>query len=588
MFCDKCGNKLNDGDKFCEKCGSPVTVPEEPIAAAVVPDGGEAVSEAGPGAEAVSGGQGAAVSGDEVPNLEKKIMKNMEDELILEAGAAGASYGGYQGGQSQAGAHGGNGPVEYGYAGGNGQAHHNMHGSAGQNPYGGQQPPEYEYIGGNKKPEKKKSKKKKALIITLVSVLAAAIIALAVAAFLLSNPMNKFKSAIRDRDWTRAESLYEDKFEGNEKKEAKADELLKEEVEKLKSAYASGEMDYQNVKRHLTAIEDFWDDSCVEVALEEIRGLYDSRSAFEEGEAAMKSGDYSGAIEAYQGVVSSDPNYDKAQEQLKTAKSKYKEEVLSSAAAYEELKDYEAAIEEIEDALEVLPGDSGLQSRLSELEAAAESNEIASVLSQCETYAAQENYYGAMEELEDALELHPGNTELQNALTDYSTQYQTYMLKKAEEALGSDKNYETAIIVLDGALDTLGGDYPEIEQVLREKREEYVQAQLSQSQAANEASDIVGTWRGTWVRGGMTDMAASYFLMISGFDEDQMMLKMSADGGLYVQLIGETGNGTWQKGSGNTYILDVEGDTQEVTVKNGELTMDMDGIILVFEKDGAA
>ena len=40
MFCEKCGNKLNDGDKFCMKCGNPVpqdnapqqTVPAQPVA----------------------------------------------------------------------------------------------------------------------------------------------------------------------------------------------------------------------------------------------------------------------------------------------------------------------------------------------------------------------------------------------------------------------------------------------------------------------------------------------------------------------------------------------------------------------------
>lgn len=24
MFCEKCGNPVNDNDKFCQKCGAPV------------------------------------------------------------------------------------------------------------------------------------------------------------------------------------------------------------------------------------------------------------------------------------------------------------------------------------------------------------------------------------------------------------------------------------------------------------------------------------------------------------------------------------------------------------------------------------
>ena len=27
MFCEKCGNKMNEGEKFCEKCGTPVSTP---------------------------------------------------------------------------------------------------------------------------------------------------------------------------------------------------------------------------------------------------------------------------------------------------------------------------------------------------------------------------------------------------------------------------------------------------------------------------------------------------------------------------------------------------------------------------------
>ena len=102
MYCCNCGKKIDDNDKFCEHCGSPV-FRDEP--AAVIPGDGEHVSapeapdfsESGSvpvSAPAEAAGdtsepagtvpEGAdSVTGDTIPNLEKKIMKNMEDELIL-------------------------------------------------------------------------------------------------------------------------------------------------------------------------------------------------------------------------------------------------------------------------------------------------------------------------------------------------------------------------------------------------------------------------------------------------------------------------------------------------------------------------
>ena len=673
MFCTNCGYKLKDGDRFCENCGTPVenlvkTIKEEPAETQTENSAAEPTAEEEPGTdfekpeqpentemplentagqaaqpeeaaeplteatepipepvsvapedaaeptpESVPVGpeQPSEVSGDTIPELEKKIMKNMEDELILEMpeaamgdGARAYSESGHaenvgrshrEPGRGEAGAENRReqGPGENGMR----NQREPVRGEAGAEPQRtgayqeqpGNHPP-YEYIPGNRKPEKTKKKngKKKAWIIALSSLIAVLLIVLAVFAFLLSNPTNKLQSAIKNRDWKQVEAIYEKSFSGNEKKQAQADELLKNEVEAITSAYTSDSMDYQTAKGHLTAIAAFWNDDSVSDALVQIRELYDSRSAFDDGEKAMKAEDYETAIAEYKKVIKADSNYETAQKQLESARKSYRKAVLEEAEALEKKNDYDGAARTIAQALKILPGDSDLTKKQEEIEQSQEDYGIQSVLEQCKKAADQGNYYTAMEGAKEALAEHNGNADLQAALEEYKTKYQEDILKKAEDALGTDQNYEAALIVLDGALNTLGGDYPEIEQALREKKESYVQEQLKQSQQETDTAEFVGTWRGSQVTSDGVTMNADTFLYYAGLDSDQLLMIMRADGALHVQLLGETAEGTWKKTGDHTYTLTVEGADQIVTLENGRLTMDLDGVVLIFVREAAA
>ena len=450
--------------------------------------------------------------------------------------------------------------------------------------------PPYEYIPGNRKPEKTKKKngKKKAWIIALSSLIAVMLLVLAVFAFVLSNPANKLKAAIRDRDWTKVEAIYEKSFSGNEKKKAQADELIKNQVEAITSAYTSDSMDYQTAKGHLTAIAAFWDDASVSDALVQIRELYDSRSAFADGEKAMQAENYETAIAEYKKVIKADSNYETAQKQLEAAEKAYREAILDEVEALEKKDDYEEAAKKLAQALKILPGDEALIRKQEELEEAQEDYGIQSVLEQCKKAADQGNYYAAMEGTREALAEYSGNAELQAALEEYKAKYQEDILKKAADALGTNQNYEAALIVLDGALNTLGGDYPEIEQALREQKEAYVQEQLKQSQEETDIAAFVGSWRGSQVTfGGMTIDADTY-LQYAGLASDQLRMNMRSDGSMHVQLLGETADGTWKKTGDHAYVLTIEGSDQNVTLENGRLIMNLEDVELIFVREAAA
>lgn len=571
MYCCNCGKKLGDEDQFCDNCGTPVygetdmaaenQEREEKLQAeSLEPDeGGTAVleskadfEEAGPVSLEPSSGEGPALS-----DLERKIMKNMEDELILTMPEAAA------------------------------QSRESMGGSPlphAQPPYGNSQPepPFYGKETGGKTP-----KKKKVLIVTLACTVAVLAVTVAVFVFLLLSPENQLKECVGDRDWASASRLYEKSFRGNEKKEEKADEILRSAVDELKEEFIAGTMDYSTVKRHLKGIEKFWDDSYVEEVLEQVRELGDSREAFKDAQEYMQKEEYEDAIRLYGEVIESDANYETAKEKLETAKNRYKEKLLAEAEAYVEVKDYDSAIALVENGLEILTGDTMLDSRLEELQGEREEYGIEAILEEAKKLASQNNYFEAMEAARQGLEEKPGNDKLETALNNYSEKYKQDILAKAENAVGTDENYEAGILVFDSALNTLDGDYAKIEQTIREKREEYVQRQLEKSQRENEQSAIVGVWQGIMVSSDGLEAPMDQFLAWSGMQGMNTVIDCQPSGSFHLDILGETADGAWRRDeAGNgVYYLDVGGDVKQVRIDpSGRLHMNLNGIELTFEK----
>ncbi len=551
MYCEKCGAKLSDGSRFCESCGAPVEK------------------------------QG------EIPELEKKIMENMEDELILEMPEALREN--REGPAENRPPHGG-GERQPFYGGGENRPPHGTqaeHGPRGPRPEG---------AGGHKEPpshgggtEKKPSGKKKAVIITLICVIAALLIAVAVFIFVLMSPERKLSSYIEDRNWESAARVYEEKYAGSGK-EQEADALLKEAVDEIFSEYEDGTIDYPAAKSHLTAIADFWGDGYADEAMERLRALYDSRESFAEAEEAMERGQYREAIGLYAQVSEEDSNYKKAQERLEDAKREYRSQVFSEADSREASGDYDGAVSLLEEALEVLPGDGELSEHKEQLESERETYRIQSALDEAGRYASSGNYFAAVQRLEEALAESPESAELSEAYDGYCQKYEEDILAKAEAALGADQNYEAALIVLEKAIDSLNGEYPDIEQDFREKHEEYVQAQLAQSAQENEMARIAGAWQGSKVISGGLTLSAEDFLLYGGMSGERLYMELRTDGSLYVDLLGQEETGTWEKASGeNAYTLIIGGAGQEVTLEtDGTMRMDLGEAAIIFAKAPSA
>lgn len=101
--------------------------------------------------------------------------------------------------------------------------------------------------------------------------------------------------------------------------------------------------------------------------LAEVDALNESREAFARAETCFAQADYATAISEYSKVIEADANYETAVQQSTTAKELYKQQALSETETVSGKEECKTAIDKINDAMAVLPDDEELAQRYDEL-----------------------------------------------------------------------------------------------------------------------------------------------------------------------------------------------------------------------------
>lgn len=336
MFCENCGAKMADNDMFCQNCGKRIELPAaQPAPEQSVNQTEQSSSiqqeEQTAQNEAVSEQTTAtAVAEPQQNNIPQQNMAQPEPQV-------------------------------------NPYLQQNQQPQQNQNPYI-QQPQQNPYLQQNpyamqngqqfaQQPKKSNFKISKKMIIIGSSILAAVIIAIIVICILVSNannPVNKMINAINQGDYDTAEELYYDNYVALSDNQAVID-AIQAQVDAVEKSYKEGSIDYDTAMDKLNDI--YYLPMSYKTTLSDVKSeMYDLKSSadyLEQGNKYLEEKYYSNAIYYYNKVLENDTaNYKKAQEQKEKAINGIRQQYLDDAKKDFNNGDYRYAISDLQNALD--------------------------------------------------------------------------------------------------------------------------------------------------------------------------------------------------------------------------------------------
>ncbi len=96
--------------------------------------------------------------------------------------------------------------------------------------------------------------------------------------------------------------------------------------------------------------------------------------------------------------------------------------------------------------------------------------------------------------------------------------------------------------------------------------------------------ELLGTWRLTEIETYGITMDVEEFLEISGMQGTANEIELKKNGTFFMEMVGESGSGTWERQGGGILLTDEAGDSVEASYEDGKLSMNLEGVIMIFEK----
>ncbi len=226
-------------------------------------------------------------------------------------------------------------------------------------------------------------------------------------------------------------------------------EAMRTELTEAVDKYANNTITYEDATAIVNTIHEMFLQELSQdeaSAYAEIEALKKSKEMFDTGEEALEAKDYLKAIRSFECVISTDCNYESAEEKLAEAEDAYVEDVLAEAQTLIDQNAYDAALELLEKSSEEMPGIDAISEKITELQ-------VNYVLDMAETSAKSGDYEDALAILGEFDSTGAGTEVKENiakAYDTYSKEYVSMILQKVEQ-LRSNKNYIQAIQMLENA-----------------------------------------------------------------------------------------------------------------------------------------
>ncbi len=228
--------------------------------------------------------------------------------------------------------------------------------------------------------------------------------------------LDNFTILLDAGEYAKAAAMYQNTAIGNMQRENEIQGALADFAASAIKDYLEDRCDYDAANTDLDTVG-----RVVEQTGMELPALADSEKQLEEAKASkiaydsgcelMAGQDYAGAIVQFQKVVQGDSHYADAQEQIQTAAGFCKSAALTQAEAYAAEKDYDNALQTIEQTLAILPDDSDLKTK----QATYSQNYITAAIAQADKALVDpgKDYEKAIDLLRPAMQKFPDDTSLQ-------------------------------------------------------------------------------------------------------------------------------------------------------------------------------
>lgn len=102
----------------------------------------------------------------------------------------------------------------------------------------------------------------------------------------------------------------------------------------------------------------------------------------------------------------------------------------------------------------------------------------------------------------------------------------------------------------------------------------------------SKADPVEGKWNAAKIKAVGMEISLDEFAEQTGQDFS-ISLEFKADGKLSAEAMGQTSEGEWKAKDGGKYDVTLDGETEEITFEEGNIIMDFEGNLLIFEKEEA-
>lgn len=305
--------------------------------------------------------------------------------------------------------------------------------------------------------KKNKKKKKTGLIVAICIMILILIILLAGAGIIflqMMQPINRFTQEMEQGNIEEALEYIDKINMANAKEVAKAQEVTLVYVEQLKSDYYNEIIDYATVRDIYDTLENKIMNGNAEFiqCRDFVEKINFSRTSYITAVKLQDDGKYAEAIEEYSNVDPEDSYYTIAQNAISDCKNVYLDDVIAQITVYKEEKQYDKAIELIDEALLVVENDATLMSERNicysnyeEIKVEEAINTVTEITSNTSDITV---YVSACDILDDYLIDFPDNQELLSYREHYANTYCEIQLENVIN-LGKEGEAETAIEILE-------------------------------------------------------------------------------------------------------------------------------------------